>query len=341
MKALALLLAATMAVACSRPVKEKRQESDFTTEVLNPSTPVKDQGRSPVCWIYAMLAAIETEHIGRGDSVNLSPYYAMRKLLEGGAQEAYLTHRAAPLRTRGTAMKLLRLLESQGMVPYDAYHYGRDVNTTVLARKIGVEVRTATAAKKGLAVSDSRVATMLDRAFGPVPKRVYMLRADYSPQEFARSVCAPDEYEALTSFTHHPFGCRFALEVPDNGDRDQCLNVPIDTLMERMERAVRQHHGVCWEGDTSEPGFSIALGTARLPKGCDLSQAARQRAFERFETTDDHCMAVVGIAHNKQGEKFFIMKNSYGSRKPYGGFLYVSFDYVRLKTIAVVLSRGY
>ena len=32
----------------------------FTTDVLNRMTPVKDQGQSQTCWIYAMLAAIET-----------------------------------------------------------------------------------------------------------------------------------------------------------------------------------------------------------------------------------------------------------------------------------------
>ena len=91
----------------------------------------------------------------------------------------------------------------------------------------------------------------------------------------------------------------------------------------------------------SEPGFSTVLGTARMPQDCDLSQTARQRAFERFETTDDHCMAVVGIAHDRRGGRFFIMKNSYGTSNPYGGFMYVSFEYVRMKTVAIVVSRGY
>lgn len=32
-------------------------------DVLNPYTPVKDQGRSNTCWIFAMLAAMETTHV--------------------------------------------------------------------------------------------------------------------------------------------------------------------------------------------------------------------------------------------------------------------------------------
>lgn len=39
---------------------------------ISPLTPVKNQGRTQLCWAYSMLAAIETEHFYQGDSVNLS-----------------------------------------------------------------------------------------------------------------------------------------------------------------------------------------------------------------------------------------------------------------------------
>lgn len=38
-------------------------------------TPIKNQGKRQICWVYAMLAAIETEHLRKGDSVNLSAAY--------------------------------------------------------------------------------------------------------------------------------------------------------------------------------------------------------------------------------------------------------------------------
>ena len=50
-------------------------------------------------------------------------------------------------------------------------------------------------------------------------------------------------------------------------------------------------------------------------------------------------MAIVGIARNKSGEKYFVMKNSWGTDNPYGGLMFVSADYLRLKTIAVFLPR--
>lgn len=323
---------------CGKPQPMPPAES-FTVDVLNPYTPVKDQGRSHTCWIYAMLAAMETTHLSQGDSVNLSPAYAERALLLEAASEGYLTQGGARQTTRGMAQRLIDLMDRHGMVPYDAYHRGERSNATVLLRKVRGVVGQSVAGRLGLASCLRRVGRVLDEDLGPAPRRVYMLGAEYTPQEFARSVCAPGEYEALTSFTHHPFHTRFVLEVPDNVGHSQLLNVPIDTLMARIDEAVGRGQGVCWEGDTSEPGFSFGQGRARLPQGTPTSQEARQRAFERFATTDDHCMAIVGTAHDSRGNNYYIMKNSWGSSNPHGGLMYVSADYVRLKTIAVYLPH--
>ena len=57
-----------------------RPPKEYVHDVLLPMTPIKDQGQSQLCWAYAMLATIETEHILRGDSVNLSAVYVGRML---------------------------------------------------------------------------------------------------------------------------------------------------------------------------------------------------------------------------------------------------------------------
>lgn len=329
-----LLLFISLSLLC-HGCKEKPTEEceEFTIEVMNGYTPIKDQGRGETCWAFAMLAAIETEHIGRGDSVNLSPYYAIRKVMERKAARCYFSRKPQRLSMRGTAMTLINAIERDGVVPYDAYHHGQNANVTVTANKISRIASAHTGLHKCLQVT----ANLLDNAFGPVPRQVFMYGAIYTPQEFARSVCAPDEYQALTSFTHHPFYSSFALEIPDNKDGDLFLNIPIDSLMQCVETAVRKGHGVCWEGDVSEPGFSFAKGVARLDNLTPTTQESRQRAFERLATTDDHCMAIVGIAHDNRGSKYFVMKNSWGKNNPYGGLMYVSFDYFRLKTVAVFL----
>ena len=125
---------------------------------------------------------------------------------------------------------------------------------------------------------------------------------EYTMQEFARSVCAPNEYVALTSSSHHPYYQEVELDVPDNWTHARFLNIPMDTLLSRTERAIRQGHGVCWE-------------------------------------SKDHCMAVVGLAHDDDGQPYFIMKNSWGDYQPYDGLAYLSFNRFRRETLAVCMPR--
>ena len=229
------------------------EQKHFTHEVLNRMTPIKDQGESQTCWIYAMLAAIETEHLAWGDSVNLSPYYIEKKM-EKEPQ--------CPETKRGMGKTLLNLIQKYGIVGYDAM---RSVET-------------------------------------PAPRYVFMAGAEYTAQEFARSVCKPDEYIALTANDEKPYYQEVDIVLPDNWMHDRFYNIPMDSLLAKTIRAVHQHHGVCWES-----------------KG--------------------HAMAIVGIAHDESGKKYFIMKNSWGTDGLYGGLEYISYKFFRKKTVAVEMTK--
>ena len=229
------------------------EQKHYTHEVLNRMTPIKDQGNSQTCWIYAMLAAIETEHLSWGDSVNLSPYYIEKKM----EQEPNF-----PGSKRGMGKTLLHLIQKYGIVGYDAM---RTVDT-------------------------------------PAPRYVFMAGAEYTAQEFARSVCRPDEYIALTANAEEPYYQDVDIDLPDNWMHDRFYNIPMDSLLAKTIRAVKQHHGVCWES-----------------KG--------------------HAMAIVGIAHDDEGRKYFIMKNSWGTERPYKGLDYLSFRRFKKITLAVEMTR--
>ena len=226
---------------------------NITHEVLNRMTPVKDQGDAETCWIYAMLATIETEHLAWGDSVNLSPYY-IEKMME---QEP-----DAPESKRGEMATLLRLMEKYGIVSYDA----------------------------------------MPSIITPPPTWVFMLGATYTPQEFAHSVCKPGEYIQLMCDDSKPYNQEIELNTPDNWLHDRYLNVPIDTLFAKTERAVREHHGVCW-------------------------------------ANDEHGMAIVGIGHDDKGESYFVMKNSWGDKDPDKGLVYVSFKDFKKDTRTLIMTR--
>lgn len=312
---------------------EKRKPRKFTPEVMLRYTPVKDQGRSPLCWAYSMLATIETEHIMMGDSVNLSIDYVTRKLLAEQARCHFLSRGYDRVTLRGTMPLLLRLLNEYGAMPYDSYN-NPSINYNSIAKRIEVLSNTSV----DMSQLAARAERLFDERIGALPKKVYMLGAEYTPEEFAHSVCMRSEYMAMTSFTHHPFGDSFVLEVPDNYSDEFFYNVPIDVMMKRIERSIRRGHPVCWEGDISENGFSFAHGIADLPNDRPCTQQERQKAFETRRTTDDHCMTLIGIAHDQNGRRYYIAKNSWGTNNPYGGFMYVSENYIRLKTIAIVVK---
>ena len=335
-KTTVITAAALLAVSCGPEARHTGGKAPaFTHEVCLRHTPVKDQGRSHLCWAYAMLATIETEHIMMGDSVTLSPLYAARCLLAEEARRCFLAGpQEASASLRATAPLTLRLLDEYGALPYDTYN-APGLNANAMERRISL----AATQSRSLADTDRAAARLLDEHMGSLPKRVYMLGAEYTFREFAHSVCMRNEYVALTSFTHHPFGEVFALEVPDNRSGELFYNTPIDDLMLRICRSLRAGHPVCWEGDTSEEGFSFARGTAVLRASRPCTQEERQREFETRRTTDDHCMCLIGIAHDRKGHPYFIAKNSWGTRNPYGGLMYLSFDYVRMKTVAVVMKN--
>lgn len=99
-QALVFTLITLLMVGCNnRPPKE------YVDEVLLPITPVKDQGKSELCWAYAMLATIETEHLLRGDSVNLSAVYVGRMLKRDNQ--------------RAMCQTLLNIIQREGIVGYD------------------------------------------------------------------------------------------------------------------------------------------------------------------------------------------------------------------------------
>jgi bleomycin hydrolase len=65
----------------------------------------------------------------------------------------------------------------------------------------------------------------------------------------------------------------------------------------------------------------------------------RQIAFDNYTTTDVHNMHIIGIAENNKGKRFYIVKNSSDQRNC-GGYIYMSKEYLLLKTISVMVNKS-
>ncbi len=237
----------------------KEEQHTFTHELLLPMTPVKDQGKSELCWAYAMLATIETEHLVRGDSVNLSAVYLGRMLSD------YQRDFHIPPTQRAMGQTALNMLQRYGAMGYDV-------------------------------LPDDAIEAL------PTPRNVYLLGARYTPLEFAHSVCAPDEYIGLTCVPDSPYYNKVVVPIPDNWEHNRLLNVPIDTLRRRVNRALRNRHPVCWE-------------------------------------SRGHAMAIVGMARDENRRAYYVMKNSWGTRQPHDGLVYMPVRKLWSDMAAIYLTR--
>lgn len=337
------ILSLAIVSLCSCNEERKHGDQDiyhFKTEVIQKITPVKNQGNSNACWAYAMLSMIESEHLAVEDSVNLSPAFVERMRMNEEAIKYYLADGHYHFITGGTGMTLIHSMMRYGVMPYDSYKDNPDISDKVVSRRLAVAGNTAINNKAGLTNWQNKIDNILDDAYGPMPRNVYMLGAQYTPLEFAHSVCRKDEYTALTSFTHHPFNTSFELEIPDNWEHDEFMNLSINELTSLVEKALRKGHTAVWEGDCSDPGFIFKDGIAVLMNNKLVNQSERQKKFERLETSDNHAMHIIGIAHDQNGKEFFIMKNSWGTANPYQGLMYMSIDYFKMKTVAVFMPSA-
>ncbi len=215
---------------------------------------------------------------------------------------------------------------------------------------------------------------ILDAYLGEIPEKFTYRGKEYTPKSFAESLgFDKNDYVAFTSFSHHPFYSEIALEIPDNWAWGTYYNVPVDEMMALIDRSLAHGYAVDWGADVSEQGFQYSKGFAVVPntKVEDMSdserarweqmsarqrstmvadatepitemkvtQENRQEAFDNYQTTDDHGMLFTGTAHDQNGNKFYLVKNSWGTDQLYDGYFYASPAFVAYKTTAITIHK--
>lgn len=216
---------------------------------------------------------------------------------------------------------------------------------------------------------------LLDTYLGTLPQSFQWEGKSYDAKSFAAAMgIRPEDYIELSSYTHHPFYQPFAIEIPDNWMWSLCYNLPMDELMQVLDNAIEKGYTVAWAADVSEKGFSWKNGLAVVPEeerndlsGTEkerwealtpaerqksiysfeqivpekkITQQMRQLTFDNYETTDDHGMLITGTATDQMGNKFYKVKNSWGTDDHvYKGYLYASIPYVQLKTISIMVHK--
>ena len=71
-----------------------------------------------------------------------------------------------------------------------------------------------------------------------------------------------------------------------------------------------------------------------------VSQESRQLQFDNKTITDDHGMQIFGIARDQWGNKYYMVKNSWGKAGKYEGIWYASEAFVKAQSMDIIIHRS-
>ncbi len=325
-----------------------QEKETFTIIKEIPHLPVISQGSTGTCWSFATTSFLESEIIRKGlPEIDLSEMYFVNYAYLDKAKAYLFYHGNNNFSQGGQAHDVLNVMRNHGVATQKAFP-GKKIDGrfkhSELIKKLDKVVEKMNSKKKRFnAAKKKALKPILKKEIGEIPKTVEFEREKYSPQEFLKYTgLNPDDYIEISSYTHHPFYQPFVLEVPDNWAHGLYYNLPLDEMMEVIYNALKNGYTVAWDGDTSEKTFRHKAGKADVNKKLagKITQEMRQKTFLNRTTTDDHLMHMVGLSKDANDKNCFYTKNSWGDdSNSYGGYLHLTDDYVRLKTLAILVHK--
>ena len=280
----------------------------------------------------------------------------------------------------GNIYDVIYCMENYGLCPQEAMPgilYGDTLpnhNEVDKVTRAFLNALTGSGLKKLSPVWKNAFQSIWDAYIGQRPESFVYEGKEYTPQSFVKYLgLKEDDYLTFTSYTHHPFYKSFAVEVPDNWRMHQAYNLPLDEFMRVIDTAIDGGYTMAWGADVSEVGFT-RKGIGVMPdadQGADLTgsdmakwlgmsetdrreeltkkplpemeitQEMRQKAYDNWETQDDHGMQIFGIAKDQNGKQYYMVKNSWGTQKSnYKGIWYVSRSYMAYKTNDITVHKS-
>lgn len=326
----------------------QEEKEVFTIDKEIKHLPVISQGSTGTCWSFATTSFLESEIIRIGlPEVDLSEMYFVYFGYIDKAKQYLMYEGNNSFSQGGQAHDVLNIVRNKGAVTLETFD-GEKIDGKYQHGKLVTELKTSVDSlnkkRKDFDVEDLKsFESILKENIGKIPGKVKTSDGKENPLEFAQQLkINPDDYIELSSYTHHPYYKPFVLEVRDNWAHGLYYNVPVNELIEIMYYALNNGYTVCWDGDTSEKTFTHKKGKADLTEKeiGKVDQELRQQTFLNRTTTDDHLMHLVGLSKDSAGRNCFYTKNSWGTASnDFGGYLHMTEDYVRLKTIAIMVHK--
>ena len=376
-----IVLIATLGLLSLNTVAQEPKKEEgfvFSTVKENPITSIKNQNRSSTCWSFSSLAFLESELLRQGKGeYDLSEMFVVHHTMADRAERYVRLHGDNSFSPGGSFYDVVYCMNNYGLVPQEAMNgimYGDTLpvhNELDAVAEAYVNAIAKGKLTKLTPVWINGLNAIYDTYLGKCPEKFSYKGKEYTPLTFAKSLgLNADDYVSLTSYTHHPFYKKFAIEIQDNWRNAESWNLPIDEFMTVIENAVNNGYTVAWGSDVSEDGFTrdgIAVVpqmnrtdltgsdmarwtgltmadkrkelTSKPMPEMDITQEMRQKAFNNWETTDDHGMLIYGTAKDQNGKEYFMVKNSWGTNNKYKGTWYASKSFVKYKTMNILVHK--
>ncbi|KGN98296.1 aminopeptidase [Porphyromonas gingivicanis] len=375
-------LAGLLTFGAVQAQETKVETNTFSVVKELPITTIKDQGNSGTCWSYSTQGFLEAELMRMGKpEYDLSDMFVVSHSYRDKAEKYVRLHGKLNFAQGGSFYDVIYVLKHYGAVPEEVMqglNYGTKRNAhneMEQGAKGFLDAIVKNPNKELTPVWKKAFNAIIDTYLGELPTSFTYKGKSYTPNSFAKMLgLNADDYVSLTSYMHHPFYSKFALEIEDNWRWSESYNLPIDELMKVMYNAVEKGYPIAWGADVSEVGFNRdgigvladveAINTAgsdqarwiglshsarqqeilRLINTPDCpeiepTQEFRQKGYDNYTLTDDHGMVIYGLAKNQKGRPFFMVKNSWGEAGAYKGIWYVSEKYVAGRTMNIVLHK--
>ncbi|MBO4328962.1 MAG: aminopeptidase [Bacteroidales bacterium] len=340
--------------------EEKQPVYQIIETLTVPHTAVDNQGSSGTCWCFAGIGFVEAEILRLyGKEFNLSEMFVVRQAWAEKVAKYVRMHGGSSLSQGGEVCDVLYMIDKYGMMPESDYsgkvigeerHMHGEMNEVVgsVARAI---VKNGN--KKISPAGPKAVQGVLDAYLGEVPEDFTVDGKKYTPKSFAEAYrIDPANYIEICSFTSDPYYKPCMVEIPDNWTWTPAYNMPLDELMQCVDYALEHGYTLGWAQDVSNKGFSGKTGIGIVPEDPEatlwesivpekkVTDEMHQQAYDNWDAGDDHSMLVVGIAKDQNGNKYYKIKNSWGTeRGPYKGYWYCSEQYLRQYTIFFTLHK--
>lgn len=337
------------------------------TDIINlESTGVKNQGKSGTCWSYAMSSFLESEMAkNKKQPVDLAEIFIARHSYFDKAVNYVRMHGNVEWGDGGQLHDVTNAYKKYGIVPqyvYTGLLNGATMNNFEEMQKELKPFLDELIKMKRLPDNwRDEFNAKLDKYLGVVPETFIYNGVQYTPKSFAEQVVGLDKenYVEMVSYEDQPKYKNVFVAVPDNWSFDYAFNINMDDFITVIDHALKKGYTVGWATDVSEKYFSWYNGLAFVPEKSFeqmtpeeqktrfdvyweekvITPEERQKAFDNYETTDDHGMHIIGLVKDQKGREYYIVKNSWGINNTRKGYLYVTKNFLKYKTTSILVNQ--